>query len=85
LLASDIAGAKEVAVDSQTALLFRKGDIADLTAKTLLAARDPELRARIGQEAHIRAQAWSTTEAVAAYADALRSVIQRAAVAGGTG
>lgn len=85
LLASDIAGAKEVAVDSQTALLFRKGDIADLTAKTLLAARDPELRARIGREACIQAQSWSTTEAVAAYAAALRSIVQPAAVAGGTG
>ena len=44
LLASDILGAREVIVDGETGLLFRKGDINDLTAQTLLAAGAGSIR-----------------------------------------
>lgn len=48
LIASDIPGARHVIDDGATGLLFRKGDVADLTATTLRAAADPALRAAIG-------------------------------------
>ena len=41
LIASDISAAREVIVNGETGLLFRKGNIDDLTAKTLLAASNP--------------------------------------------
>ena len=58
LLASDIPAAREVVVDGQTGLLFRAGDLADLTATTLRAAADAPLRAAIGRQArqHIEDQ-----------------------------
>jgi hypothetical protein len=51
LLASDIPGAREAVTHGETGRLFRRGDIDDLTEKTLLAAGDPALRARIGRQA----------------------------------
>ena len=48
LLASDVAGARHVVEDGVTGILFRKGDVEDLTAQTLRLAADPSLRARIG-------------------------------------
>ena len=51
LVASDIPGAREVIDNGETGLLFRKGDVRDLTAKTLLAAGDTQLRAEIGRKA----------------------------------
>jgi glycosyltransferase involved in cell wall biosynthesis len=76
LLASDIPGAREVIVDGETGLLFRKGDIADLTARTLLAAGDPQLRTDIGRRAQERVRVHSLDDAVAAYAAALEAVLQ---------
>ncbi len=51
LIASDIPAAREVMRDCETGLLFRKGDIADLTEKTLLALGNEPLRSAIGQRA----------------------------------
>ena len=51
LVASDIAGAREVVTHGETGLLFRKADIDDLADKTVLAAGDPALRARMGRQA----------------------------------
>jgi len=51
LIASDIPAAREVIHDGETGLLFRKGDIADLTEKTLLALGNELLRSAIGQRA----------------------------------
>ena len=51
LVASDIAAAREVIHDGETALLFRMGDVADLTEKILLALGDADLRLAIGQRA----------------------------------
>lgn len=51
LIASDIPAAREATHDGETGLLFRRGDIADLTEKTLLALGDGLLRSAIGQRA----------------------------------
>jgi glycosyltransferase involved in cell wall biosynthesis len=75
LLASDIPAAREVITDGETGLLFRTGDIDDLTTKTLAAAGDPELRARIGRQACRRVRANALERAVAAYVDAIGSVV----------
>jgi glycosyltransferase involved in cell wall biosynthesis len=77
LLASDIPGAREVIVDGETGLLFRKGDIDDLTAKTLLAAGAPELRTEIGRKARERVKAHSIDNAVAAYVATFRDILRR--------
>jgi len=67
LLASDIPAAREVVEDRKSGLLFCKGDIDDLTAKTLQAAADAPLRAEIGRRARERVQAHSLDAAIAAY------------------
>ena len=56
LLASDIPAAREVVEDGRTGILFRLGDIANLTAKTLLALSDPVLRRAIGKQSREKAQ-----------------------------
>lgn len=76
LIASDIPAAREVIVHGETGLLFRLADVADLTAKTVLAARDPALRARIGQKARERAIAFSLDAAVARYEAVLEGVVR---------
>ena len=62
-----------------TGLLFRMGDVQDLAEKILLAARDDELRARIGAtaQAFVR-QHHSVSHAVAKY----EAVFERLAVRG---
>jgi len=75
LLASDIPGAREVIANGETGLLFHKGDIDDLTAKTLLAAADPVLRAEIGCKAREQVQAHDLKQTVAAYLATLEDVI----------
>jgi glycosyltransferase involved in cell wall biosynthesis len=77
LIASDIPPAREVIDDGETGLLFRKGDIGDLTAKTLLAAGDPKLRADISRKGWERVQAHSLDDAVAAYVSTLKEVIRQ--------
>jgi glycosyltransferase involved in cell wall biosynthesis len=79
LLASDIPGAREVVTHGETGLLFRKGDIEDLTTKTLLAASDPKLRAEIGRRSRDRVQAHSLDQAVTAYIATFREVLQHKA------
>jgi glycosyltransferase involved in cell wall biosynthesis len=69
LLASDIPAAREVVVHGQTGLLFRPGDLADLTATTLRAAADAPLRAAIGRQARAQIEArHRLPDAVAGYA-----------------
>jgi glycosyltransferase involved in cell wall biosynthesis len=77
LLASDIPGAREVIVDGETGLLFRTGDISDLTAKTLLAASDPRRRADIGRKARAQVQTHALSTAVATYAATLEEVVRQ--------
>jgi len=77
LLASDIPPAREVIVNGETGLLFRKGDINDLTAKTLLAAGNPKLRAEIGRKARERVQVHSIDRATADYVATFEDIIQQ--------
>lgn len=71
LVASDIPAAREVVLDGETGLLFKSGDVQDLTDKILRAAGDANLRARIGREARHRVKGHSLDDAVARYADVL--------------
>jgi len=75
LLASDIASAREVVVHGKTGLLFRRGNIEDLTEKTLAAARDPQLRESIGRQAYERVWVHSLDAVVAEYSALLGEVI----------
>lgn len=79
LLASDIPPAREVIVDGKTGLLFERGSIDELAAKTLLAAREPELRAQIGAKARERILGSSIDQAVVSYLSIIRQVAQRGA------
>ena len=82
LIASDIPAACEAIRDGETGLLFRMGDIADLTRKILLAANDPALRERIGSAARESVKAHDRERFVAAYDEAVRGLVgkSRAAV-----
>ena len=78
LLASDIAGAREVVTDGETGLLFRMGDVGDLAEKTLLGAGDPALRAAIGARARQSVEArHDIDEAVGQYMALLQLQCQR--------
>jgi glycosyltransferase involved in cell wall biosynthesis len=76
LVASDIPAAREVIEDGETGLLFRVGDASHLADRILVAARDPELRARIGRQARRRVAAHSLPRVVSAYSELLRSLMQ---------
>lgn len=77
LIASDIPAARETVRDGETGLLFRMGDIADLTRNILLAADDPSLRDRIGRTARERVKEHSLEYFVAAYDRAIRAVVRK--------
>jgi glycosyltransferase involved in cell wall biosynthesis len=76
LVASDIPAAREVIEDGETGLLFRTGDASSLAAALLSAARDPELRTRIGEAARRRVAAHSLPLVVRSYSELLRSAAQ---------
>jgi 1,2-diacylglycerol 3-alpha-glucosyltransferase len=75
LIASDIAAAQEVVVDGETGLLFPTGDVPELAATILLAARDPDLRTRLGREARRSVARHSLDRVVGAYAELFESVV----------
>jgi glycosyltransferase involved in cell wall biosynthesis len=79
LLASDIASAREVVVHGKTGLLFRRGNIEDLTEKTLAAARDPQLRESIGRQARDRVGVHALDAVIAAYDAMLGEVVAASA------
>jgi glycosyltransferase involved in cell wall biosynthesis len=68
LVASDIPAAREVVTHARTGLLFRTGDVDDLTATTLRAADDSTLRQSIGRQASRRVKRHSHHDAIGAYA-----------------
>jgi glycosyltransferase involved in cell wall biosynthesis len=74
LVTSDILAAREAIVDGATGILFRLGDIADLTAKILAAVADASWRQRIGAQARAVVAAESPDGWARAYADVLRGV-----------
>jgi glycosyltransferase involved in cell wall biosynthesis len=77
IIASDIAGMREAVSDGETGILFRKGDIAALAEKTLLAAENPGLRSAIGKRARESAAANDLAGFVAAYEDVICEVAGR--------
>jgi phosphatidylinositol alpha-1,6-mannosyltransferase len=76
LIASDIPAAREVIKHGKTGLLFRKGDIGDLTGKTLTVLSDFELRKKIGRGGRNQVTTYSLDNALAAYSSSFRKVIQ---------
>lgn len=77
LLASDIPAAADVVVDGETGLLFRKGDVAHLAARTLDAAADPRLREAIGARARQAAEPHALDRVLTSYELLFRDVIAR--------
>ncbi len=77
LLASDIAGAREVIVDGQTGVLFRDGDVGDLAEKTVFLARRADVRSRIGTRAREAVGTHSVSTVVEAFDGFLREVAGR--------
>jgi glycosyltransferase involved in cell wall biosynthesis len=77
LIASDIAGAREIIRDGETGLLFRKGDVDDLTAKLVLAADDANLRERIGRTAHEAVRKHDLEAFVANYDRMIRGLVEQ--------
>ncbi len=72
LIASDIPAAREVIDDGETGLLFRKGDIADLSEKTLLMLGDGPLRTALGE----RARRSILTRALDGFIDAYEQLVR---------
>lgn len=75
LIASDIPAAREVIDDGETGLLFPVSDVAALAEKILLAARDPDLRARLGTQGRRQVMRHSVTRVADAYSRLLESVV----------
>ena len=67
LIASAIPATRELIVDGESGLLFRKGDINDMAAKILGAGADRALCAKIGSNGYERAKMHGIDDAVAAY------------------
>jgi phosphatidylinositol alpha-1,6-mannosyltransferase len=79
LVASDVAGAREVVDDGMTGLLFPVGDIDGLTAATLRAAADPALRTAIGARARAAAASHPLDVALSEYEAVCAAVANSAA------
>jgi glycosyltransferase involved in cell wall biosynthesis len=77
LIASDIAGAREVIRAGETGLLFRKGDVDDLTSKLVLAAGDANLRERIGRAAREAVRKHDVETFVTNYDRMIRRLVMR--------
>jgi glycosyltransferase involved in cell wall biosynthesis len=74
LVASDIPAAREVVQDGRCGLLFKKGDIGDLTATVLRATASADLRASLGRAAREQSQHYSLDRAVADYLAAFEEI-----------
>jgi len=74
VLAADIPAARDMIVDGKNGLLFRLGDISELTQKTLHAAANPALRLQIGAQARQSALSWSLEDMVSAYESVIQEV-----------
>ena len=76
LVASDIRAAREVILDGETGVLFRPGDVTDLTDKILGLAGAPERRAEIGRQARARIRPHALDGAVEAYEGLLAELVR---------
>lgn len=77
LLASDIPAGRELVVAGDNGLLFRTGDVADLTARTLQAACDAGLRCALGRRAREAVQGYTLDRMIAGHRGALSEARQR--------
>jgi glycosyltransferase involved in cell wall biosynthesis len=75
LVASDIPATLEVVVNGETGLVFRRGDIAELAAKTLRGAADAELRLATGRAARTAVRAHARPNVLAAYGRLLEELV----------
>jgi len=75
VLSSDIPGARELITEKHTGLLFDKGDLRQLTEKTLWAAANTNAREAIGRNARCEVQSHDVEKVVALYDTALRCVV----------
>jgi glycosyltransferase involved in cell wall biosynthesis len=75
VLAADVPGAREIISDGKTGLLFDKGNVDDLTRKTLWAKANPDARGAIGRNARKSAQAHAAETIVGHYATTLSGVV----------
>jgi glycosyltransferase involved in cell wall biosynthesis len=77
LLATDIVASREIIVDGETGVLFRTGDVSDLTAKTLALIDDRGLREAIGRRGRAAAERRDAGQWGRAYGEVLRRVAMR--------
>jgi glycosyltransferase involved in cell wall biosynthesis len=77
LVASDIPATRELVADGETGLIARRGDVPDLAAKVLRAARDPGLRAVIGRAARKAAHAHATPAILGMYVELMAGLSAR--------
>lgn len=74
LIASDIVAARQVIDDGESGILFRKGDVADLTAKILSVAGNRALRSAIGKTARQSAMNYDLDRLATAYETVIREL-----------
>lgn len=76
LLASDIPAAREVIIDKESGLLFKMGDIDDLTEKLLFGANNFEFRIQVGIEARKSVEKYSLSQFLDDYEFTFQEVIK---------
>lgn len=77
VVAANVGGVAEIVLDSETGLLFRGGDIDDLTQKLQLLARDEILRERLATAGRARAEGFDWPQIAAQYQEIYAQVAKR--------
>jgi glycosyltransferase involved in cell wall biosynthesis len=68
--------------DGKSGILFRRGNIGDLSAKIISVAGDPAMRAAIGKAARQSAMNYDFARLVTSYEIAVRELADQSAVVG---
>ena len=76
LLASDIAAAREVVRGGRDGVLFARGDVGALAAKTIELAARPSLRAAIGRRARQRSRRFDVRRSLGSYEALLAEIAE---------
>lgn len=76
IVASDIAGARELVTHGVNGLLFRPGDPASLASQIIQALESPALRERLGRAAHERMQQQSLERIGASFLSVLQDLAE---------
>jgi glycosyltransferase involved in cell wall biosynthesis len=82
LLSSDIPGAREVIVDRETGILYRRGDVEDLARRTVEIAARPAWRTAVGHAARERVAAHAVPVIGARYERALAALVGAGSTSG---